>query len=107
MHENLEADRLYLLGSLPSCSQCGQRFGARACGPTHAIIAADPLRHRMFEALLAARDSQVQAEALLPIRRSVEALLVTLRAGRYRYERVHVEADLTYLLELATARATS
>lgn len=28
-----------------TCSQCGQPLAARACGPTHAVVKADPTRH--------------------------------------------------------------
>lgn len=31
---------------MPPCGQCGQRFYETACGPTHAVIAADPVSHR-------------------------------------------------------------
>lgn len=41
-----------LLTLLPPCTQCGARFYERACGPTHAVIAANPLQHRMFDELV-------------------------------------------------------
>lgn len=31
-----------------TCSQCGQRLAERACGPTHAVLKADPTQHRMY-----------------------------------------------------------
>lgn len=30
---------------LPNCGQCGRPFHERACGPTHAVIAADPTQY--------------------------------------------------------------
>lgn len=40
------------LATLLTCSQCGQRFSERACGPTHAIIAANPAQHRAVAPLI-------------------------------------------------------
>ena len=50
------------LASALTCSQCGLTFGQRDCGSTHAIIAADPTRHRLIEAATAARLARVEAE---------------------------------------------
>lgn len=41
------------LAMLLPCSQCGQQLNARACGPTHAILGADPTRHRIVMDALA------------------------------------------------------
>lgn len=35
-----------------TCSQCGQTFATRACGPTHAVIQADPRQHRLIRPLI-------------------------------------------------------
>lgn len=45
-----------------SCSQCGRSYSEPACGPTHAILAVQPERHRLVaplieEALAARRES--------------------------------------------------
>ena len=42
-----EQDREALARVLP-CSQCGQKLADRACGPTHAILTAQPERHRLL-----------------------------------------------------------
>lgn len=39
------------------CAQCGQPFLNSACGPTHALIAADPTQHIAVAALLAGREA--------------------------------------------------
>lgn len=41
-------DELRQLTDCLTCTQCGQRFSDRACGPTHALIASDPTRHRLL-----------------------------------------------------------
>lgn len=53
-----------LLTLLPPCSQCGQRFYDRACGPTHAMIAANPLRHRVFDDLVRPLCDESKARAV-------------------------------------------
>lgn len=56
-----EPEELAALAAALSCSQCGQVFSARACGPTHAIIQADPRRHRLIAPLIR-RDKRIAWE---------------------------------------------
>lgn len=41
-----------------TCTQCGNRFEDRACGISHALIASDPLQHRLVAALRSARGAR-------------------------------------------------
>jgi hypothetical protein len=58
-----------LLTILPPCTQCGHRFYERACGPTHAVIAANPLRHRLFGDLLDPLLDEVRTATLTLVER--------------------------------------
>jgi hypothetical protein len=42
-----------VLTHLLSCSQCGQKVADRACGPTHAVLQADPWQHNRVQEILA------------------------------------------------------
>lgn len=50
-----EREALVKLAEVLMCSQCGHTYNRPACGPSHAIIAADPRRHRLVAPLIAAR----------------------------------------------------
>lgn len=54
-----ETEALGWLAETLGCSQCGRTFDQPACGPTHALIAADPRRHRLIAPLIEA--AQVRA----------------------------------------------
>jgi hypothetical protein len=56
-----------LLTMLPPCTQCGHRFYRPACGPNHAVIAANPLRHRRFTDLLSPLLAEAEARTGSPM----------------------------------------
>lgn len=60
-------ERLRVL-SLPHCSQCGQPFEGPACGPTHAMLAAE--RAADCPALATVRETREQRNELLKALRS-------------------------------------
>jgi hypothetical protein len=46
------------LRDILECSQCGQPFSMRACGPSHAILSADITEHRLVKPLIGGYDSR-------------------------------------------------
>lgn len=46
--EDLRAKIRQVLAEVLPCSQCGGRISDSACGPTHALLQADPAQHRLL-----------------------------------------------------------
>lgn len=57
------------------CSQCGNALSDRACGPTHAMLAADPTKHNALAPIVAAARAEGRREGAAAVREAVEGAI--------------------------------
>lgn len=91
----MDEETLSDLAAALVCSQCGKTFNNYACGPTHALIAADPARHRLIATVVDSAVADKTNELLGLLKRASEQADEALDHAKYWRGRAQaVESEL-------------